>query len=144
MKTITYRLDDIQAVAGLVANDITQCSMVTLTGSLGAGKTAFTGALLAHMGVLESVVSPTFNYLNCYQTSDGRSIYHFDLYRLKNIGEFERAGFGEYLNQPNSLVIIEWPEIIQNFLKNSWCAINIIVEPDERRTITWTMINKDL
>jgi tRNA A37 threonylcarbamoyladenosine biosynthesis protein TsaE len=41
-------------------------------------------------------------------------IFHFDLYRLKNVSELENIGFFECLQ--NEVCIIEWPEIAMKFL----------------------------
>ena len=43
----------------------------------------------------QHVNSPTFVYLNIYQGS--RTVYHFDLYRLRDADEFLSMGFDEML-----------------------------------------------
>ena len=112
MKKIEYSLDQINQVAQQFLEIIKDKQIVTFTGGLGAGKTTFIQAVLRQMGVLSPIISPTFTYFNQYHAADGRIIYHFDLYRLKDLKEFEMAGFFEYLYQPNSIVFIEWPEIL--------------------------------
>lgn len=134
MKTIQYDLSQIDQVADQLLNAAVGVLAITLTGSLGAGKTTLVGALLRHLGVNEPVASPTFAYVNMYLLADGRTVYHFDLYRLKNIQEFEQAGFFDYLYQPNSLAIIEWPEILQPFLHYKVCHVDLVaIDQTQRR-----------
>jgi tRNA threonylcarbamoyladenosine biosynthesis protein TsaE len=112
MNLLSYQLPDIDLAAAKILHALTPCRVFVLTGSLGAGKTTLSSALLRLMGVAEPVISPTFTYVNHYQDGAGHSVYHFDLYRIKTLQEFENLGFFEYFEQPNSLVLIEWPEVL--------------------------------
>lgn len=139
MKKIQYSLSEIETVAQNLLKDAANCSVITLSGSLGAGKTTLTKALLAQLGVAQdSVISPTFTYMNVYRAADGKIVYHFDLYRLKSLQEFEQAGFFEYLYQPNSLVLIEWPEIIASILVSSVCAVELHTIDQQKRQINYS------
>jgi len=98
MKQIKYSLDNIDAVAQQLLADIDDAQVVTFTGSLGAGKTTFVRSLARAMGVTEPVTSPTFTYFNVYHVPEEslspiKLIHHFDLYRLRNLQDFESAGF---------------------------------------------------
>ncbi len=119
MKKI-YNLAQLPEIINLIIVSLKSNSIniVTLTGQLGAGKTTLVQSLLRTWGVQEAITSPTFTYVNCYKLNTGLKIYHFDLYRLLTLDNFIELGFDEYLGQPNSLVIIEWPEIIAPILKN--------------------------
>lgn len=112
-----------------------QCTIYTFTGPLGAGKTTLVKALLKEFGVHVPITSPTFNYLNVYENSKGEVLYHFDLYRLKNINEFLEAGFDEFLFTPNSWTFIEWPEIIQPLLTKNVCAIALDYGADNEHRV---------
>ncbi|MFZ5954035.1 MAG: tRNA (adenosine(37)-N6)-threonylcarbamoyltransferase complex ATPase subunit type 1 TsaE [Candidatus Dependentiae bacterium] len=90
--------------------------IITFTGPLGAGKTTLVQLFLKRCGVQETITSPTFTIMNSYHNNKGETFYHFDLYRLTNLDDFFQGGFEEYLYQPNSVVCIEWPEIIMPFL----------------------------
>ncbi len=136
-KTIKYTIQQLDDVVRTFSEDIGAVSIVTLTGSLGAGKTAFVGALLKHWGVSSAVTSPTFAYVNIYELADGRTVYHFDLYRLKNMQEFEAAGFFEYLYQPKGVALIEWPEIIAPALLRDVCRVSLEVAGEVERIITY-------
>ncbi|USN59129.1 MAG: tRNA (adenosine(37)-N6)-threonylcarbamoyltransferase complex ATPase subunit type 1 TsaE [Candidatus Peribacteria bacterium] len=43
---------------------------------------------------------------------DKVSVYHFDLYRLKDYDEFFAIGGEDILDNNDGIVLIEWPEII--------------------------------
>jgi tRNA threonylcarbamoyladenosine biosynthesis protein TsaE len=81
-----------------------------LQGGMGAGKTTLVKHLCRELGVSASVQSPTFSLVNEYLTDRGSSVFHFDLYRLKNTRELLEIGIEEYLDSGN-YCFIEWPEI---------------------------------
>ena len=83
-------------------------------GNLGAGKTTFTQFLLKSLESKDEVSSPTYAIVNEYHSPKGK-IFHFDLYRMKNIGEVYDIGIEEYLDS-GFLNIIEWPEIYEEEL----------------------------
>ncbi|MFA5998559.1 MAG: tRNA (adenosine(37)-N6)-threonylcarbamoyltransferase complex ATPase subunit type 1 TsaE [Candidatus Babeliales bacterium] len=141
MKTVRYQIQDIDNVASQFSKDARDAAVITFTGSLGAGKTTFVGALLKSWGVDVPVASPTFAYLNIYTLADGRTAYHFDLYRLKNIQEFEMAGFFEYLYQSNSVALIEWPEIVEPVLTHSVCNVELRSVGQDERIMTYEFKN---
>lgn len=89
-------------------------SILLLKGNLGAGKTTFTKFLLESFGSEDSVSSPTYAIVNEYNTPKGK-VYHFDLYRLKNVEEVFDIGIEEYLDSA-FLSIIEWPEVYEDQL----------------------------
>ena len=72
--------------------------VLVLSGELGAGKTKFVEGILAHFDLQDEISSPTFTIVNEYK-NDKISIYHFDLYRLGDIYEFENIGGGEYFSK---------------------------------------------
>lgn len=112
----TYSLAQLPEIVTLLRDDLQSRSIMALTGQLGTGKTTLVQSLLRSWGVQEAITSPTFTYVNCYKLNTGLIIYHFDLYRLLTLESFLELGFNEYLNQANSFVIVEWPEIITPIL----------------------------
>lgn len=137
-KTIMYSRDSIGDVVNSIMQIMHQFPIMTLTGPLGAGKTTIVQALLKACGIPTLIQSPTFTYVQTYVHLDGRSFHHFDLYRMQSLQQFKRIGFEEYLYQPDSWSIIEWPEIIQPLLRKSVCVITIDYNPlnAENRIIT--------
>lgn len=89
-------------------------NILLLKGNLGAGKTTFSQFLLKNLGSKDEVSSPTYAIVNEYNSPKGK-VFHFDLYRLKNIEEAYDFGIEEYLDNA-FLCIIEWPEIYETEL----------------------------
>ncbi len=58
------------------------------------------------------IKSPTYTYYNKYD-----DIYHFDLYRLKKYDEFFAIWWEDVLDNNNWVILIEWPELIENYYK---------------------------
>jgi tRNA threonylcarbamoyladenosine biosynthesis protein TsaE len=142
-KRIEYTLEQLDQVVVAVYEEITPGSIVILNGLLGAGKTTFIQKLCHLQGVKEPVVSPTYSYVTTYELPDV-TIYHFDLYRISGIEEFESLGFYEYLNNVNSLICIEWPERIASLLMREAYADRIIsltfmyvMSDEKKREIRW-------
>ena len=94
-----------------------QHNILLLKGNLGAGKTTFTQFLLKKLGSNDEVSSPTYAIVNEYDSPKGK-IFHFDLYRMKNITEVYDIGIEEYLDNA-FLCIIEWPEIYEKELSET-------------------------
>ncbi len=113
MKFSTHHIEDWQNIAEAVAAELRH-PVLLLKGNLGAGKTTFTQFLLKNLGSSDEVSSPTYSIVNEYSTPKGK-IYHFDLYRLKNIEEVYDIGIEEYLDNA-FLCIIEWPEVYEDEL----------------------------
>ena len=64
-------------------------------------------------------------------------IIHVDCYRLDDPQELFYLGLEEYLNRPDSIVLIEWADKIKNYIKKFkkiiWLKIKII---NNQRIIT--------
>ncbi len=90
-------------------------SIFTFTGPLGAGKTTLIRSILRQCGVVGGVTSPTFGYVNSYQ-SNGVTYNHFDLYRITSVDEFMVLGFDEYFAKKDSVSFVEWPDVISSLL----------------------------
>lgn len=134
-KEIIYNLDQLPQVAKELASELQNCAVVTFVGELGAGKTTLVKKLLSNWGVQGEVVSPTFTYVNCYKNEQGEKFFHFDLYRIKDLESFYELGFDEYLYQPNSMCLIEWPDVIESLLKGRVCRLNIEHVSNEERKL---------
>ena len=125
--------DQMHAVAQEIVSK--KPKIITLSGPLGAGKTTLVQHILGSLGITEPIQSPTYAYVTTYVTPTGLNIFHFDLYRLRNLQDFIDAGFEEYLYQANSLCLIEWPDIIESLLTHDVCKVVLEYEGSEQRSI---------
>ncbi len=105
----SQRIENVDAMLALgreCARDSKAGDIWILDGDLGAGKTHWTKGFVAGIGSNQEVTSPTFSLVHEYR--DGRlPVFHFDFYRLKDIGELHALGWDEYLDQ-DAVVIVEW------------------------------------
>ena len=90
--------------------------IVFLVGDLGTGKTTLVKEIINALGANDQVKSPTFTIIEPYENTLA-NIYHMDLYRINNSSELESIGLEEYLNEPNAIIFIEWPENSFGYLK---------------------------
>ena len=129
---VDYKLDEIQKVAKKVTQEINS-NIILLSGEVGAGKTTLIKEILKILKVNDNVNSPTFSIINEYLSDDKKTIYHIDLYRIKNIDELHSIGFFEYLESDN-LCFIEWGNMIENKIKASYNKF-LIEKGDNIRSI---------
>lgn len=110
-------------------------SIVCLFGELGAGKTTFIKGLAAGAAGWDrdQVSSPTFVYLNIYQGT--KTVYHFDLYRLRDADEFLSMGFDEYFFA-GGICCLEWSEKIEAILPHDCIRVFFKHAGNNRREIT--------
>ena len=126
-------LDGIAGAAREFVEQIGTNRVFAFYGNMGAGKTTFIKAVCEHLGVKDAVTSPTFAIVNEYE-SDMGAIYHFDFYRIKNLGEVMDLGFEDYAYSGN-LCLMEWPELIEELLPENTVNVNISETPGGGRTV---------
>ena len=134
MKLLLNNLSDIDAVAQKFVDNMGNRNIFAFYGEMGAGKTTFIKALCKILGVAETITSPTFAIVNEYNKEDGDPIYHFDFYRIKNIGEAYDFGYEDYFYSGH-LCFIEWPELIEPLLPESVVKVQIVVMDNGKRSI---------
>ena len=113
--------------------------LVTLSGELGAGKTAFTKALGEVLEVGETVTSPTFIMMKVYETQRAwpKRLVHIDAYRLTSGTELTPLRFDELYADKENLIVLEWPEQVKDTLSAADVAITLSLGEGESRTITY-------
>lgn len=131
-------LTELPEVARQLINDLDDRTVITFNGEMGAGKTTFINALCRELGVeSDDTSSPTFALVNEYRSdTTAELIYHFDLYRLENLEEALDMGIEDYLDC-GALCLIEWPQVIDALLPTDVVEVNICVNPDGSREISW-------
>jgi tRNA threonylcarbamoyl adenosine modification protein YjeE len=114
--------------ARIVAEELRPGDLVTLSGGLGAGKTALARALvrtLTNDPDLE-VPSPTFTLMQVYDSPHG-PIVHADFYRLSGGYELVELGWDE--TTENAITLVEWPERAEDALKSEHLDIRLDFAP---------------
>lgn len=129
-----FELPDEAATAALATRIGAQLrvgDVLTLTGGLGAGKTAFARALitalLTPLGLVEEVPSPTFSLVQQYQIGQ-INLWHFDLYRLSGPQECYELGLEEAFADGVSL--IEWPDRLGALLPGNRLELHLEIPAD--------------
>lgn len=105
-----------------IAAGLKSAEVVCLYGDLGAGKTTLVKGIAEGLGIKEEITSPTFTLMNVYEVKSPRSkvksLVHIDTYRLKDEQELLDIGAEDYVGQPVTVTIIEWPEKIKRLIRN--------------------------
>ena len=83
--------------------------VVGLRGDLGAGKTTWVRAMLRGLGLGTRIPSPTYTLLEHYRVGE-LLVVHLDLYRLAAEAELENLGLRDWLDQPRTWILVEWPD----------------------------------
>ena len=140
IETLTELSDEAARFVGSLSPNPSTATLVTLSGELGAGKTAFVKAVAAHLGVEDTVTSPTFVLEKIYILPDGHAferLVHIDAYRLEKGSEVAALGFDELMRDSGNLVLLEWPEKIADVLPEPSQHLSFILRADGSRTITY-------
>lgn len=132
--TITYSLEDIPRIAKQILAQNPN-KVVLLVGEMGAGKTTLIKALVASLGVQNATSSPTFSLVNEYHTEANGTVYHFDVYRIKEETEAYDFGMDEYLYSGH-WCFVEWPEKIPTLIPQAHSTIKIKVLSPTTRELT--------
>ncbi|MEG1635589.1 MAG: tRNA (adenosine(37)-N6)-threonylcarbamoyltransferase complex ATPase subunit type 1 TsaE [Rikenellaceae bacterium] len=114
-----HNLDDLAFIAQDIMDiihDNAESNIVLFYGEMGAGKTTLIRKMCDAAQVTDTVTSPTFAIINEYEIPDGKTIFHFDFYRIESLNEVYDLGYDEYFYSGN-LCFIEWPEKIEPILK---------------------------
>ncbi len=129
--TKVTQLSELPPVARQLLSSYPESRLFTFTGDLGAGKTTFIKAICEELEVADEVNSPTYSLVNEYLGKE--TVYHLDLYRLKDLQEALDAGIEEYLYS-GCYCFIEWPQIVLPLVEQH-VAVRIEVLDNQERTI---------
>jgi tRNA threonylcarbamoyladenosine biosynthesis protein TsaE len=91
--------------------DLSPGERIFFSGDLGVGKSTFIRYLLRKYtnNPVLIVRSPTYTYYQKYN-----DVYHFDLYRIEDYATWTSIGGEEIQESNTSIMLIEWPEILEN------------------------------
>lgn len=105
-----------------------------LHGDLGAGKTTATQVIARELGITEIVNSPTFVIKKIYQTNFQifKTLIHMDAYRLTSEDNLDIFDLEKDFSAPNTLITIEWPEMIEKIIPSNAFHVKIDQEGEGR------------
>lgn len=137
----THSAEQTRASGKRFAESVIPETLLCLQGDLGAGKTTFVQGLLEGLGASRPYISPTFVIMKQYdlptRSATGvERVYHADAYRVET-KDFETLGFAEWCADPKGIVILEWPERIQNLLPEKRITITLKSISENEREITF-------
>ena len=111
---IVKSLEHLNSLSQKVAEKLSKNDCVFLIGEIGVGKTTFARFLINYLQEkngekITEVLSPTFNLLYEYDLKEIK-IMHYDLYRIRDEKELKQLGI--FLDNQDTIKIIEWPQLI--------------------------------
>ena len=98
--------------------------VVELIGDVGAGKTTLAKGIGEGLKIDEPIASPSFTISRLYSARDGLQLAHYDFYRLLDAGLMADE-LAEAIDQPDSITLIEWGEVVAGVLPRDRLTINI-------------------
>ncbi len=125
-KIVSHSENDTRQAAREFAATLKGGDVIALVGDLGAGKTAFTKGLAEYFRIEGEVQSPTFTIVNEY--NGDLDLFHFDAYRLENVGIDECDWMDDYLFG-DGICIIEWAQNIEKILPRGYFLVRIEKNP---------------
>ena len=107
---------DTKSISQKFSNYLSKGDIIFLYGEIGVGKTTFIKHLINNLQNINKlkpteVPSPTFTIVNEYKI-DEIIINHYDLFKIKDPKELFNIGIFE--DNPEKVILVEWPEIISD------------------------------
>lgn len=136
MQTVEFSsssVSDTSRLAAALAREVRPRDALLLTGDLGAGKTTFTKAFCAALGVTDQVTSPTFTLVHEYRGSS-LTVCHADLYRLERTGELADLGLDD-ARRAGAVLVVEWGDLAPEEFDDA-LIISFVHAGDTTRHIT--------
>jgi tRNA threonylcarbamoyladenosine biosynthesis protein TsaE len=124
-----------EAFGAMLATLVQPGDVVTLEGTLGAGKTSVARGLLAALGLAGEAPSPSFAIVQPYEPPEVRfPVMHVDLYRIDDPAEIEELALDDA--RYDSLLLVEWPERAGPDYWPDALRLSLTIEPDGTRGLT--------
>lgn len=120
-----------------LADKATAGDIFALQGDLGSGKTTFVKGFAKALGIKKEITSPTFVFLKQYPI-DSRGItllVHVDCYRISSREDAQSIGLLEFFDREDIILLIEWPERIEELLPERTNMLRFSYIDDKTRII---------
>ena len=137
MKTFTtHSAEETTDLGRKLSAEIKPGSVVLLRGDLGAGKTTLVKGIAEGFKAAEAedVTSPTFTLIHEYRGAQV-TLFHIDLYRIDTQRELDTLGLDDLMT-PQSVLLIEWGEKFERFVRERSAEIAIEHLGGDNRRIT--------
>jgi tRNA threonylcarbamoyladenosine biosynthesis protein TsaE len=135
---VNFSLNEIGATAKKMLADTSNYKVFAFHGEMGAGKTTFIHALCEAMNIADVVTSPTFSIINQYKTKQAQTVYHMDLYRIKDENEAINAGVEDCLYSGN-ICLVEWPGKAPGIFPDNTLLVSITSVDDNTRKLKYNL-----
>jgi len=130
---VSHNEEDTRKLGRELARLLPDPAVVALVGTLGSGKTRFVQGLAEGCGCDPRLVtSPTFVLIQEYLGR--RRLYHFDVYRLKDVSEFVDLGTEEYFVR-SGITAIEWADRVRGYLPTERVDVFFEIRDTDTRTV---------
>lgn len=151
MEIMSHSLDETEEAARLALDRITtgkyskdKALVIGLVGDLGSGKTTFVKSIAKLLEIKKVITSPTFVLQKSYSIPEKftkqlgyNTFVHIDAYRLESGKELKSIGWDELVLNKNNLILLEWPERVEDILDGDVVYISFEFIDEKTRKITW-------
>ena len=113
-----------QHLGALLADGLKAGDVISLSGPLGAGKSALARAIIVAANPYESdIPSPTFSLIQIYELADRTPLWHLDLYRIESPEDAMQLGLDDAFL--DAVCLIEWPDRLEKFLPDRTLSVHL-------------------
>lgn len=135
-EVITHSPEETIAFGHTLVELLAPPKLLLLRGDLGAGKTTLVKGIAAgfHAADEEDVTSPTFTLVHEYRGPHA-NLYHIDLYRIDTQRELDTLALDDLRAEPNGILLIEWGEKFERFVRERDVEIFLERESETARRI---------
>lgn len=137
LKITTHSSQETIDLGAVIGKALKGGEVIELVSDLGGGKTTFVKGLAMGFGSTDPAASPSFTISFTYSREDGKQIHHFDFYRLTEPG-IMAAELEEYIGDANSVVLVEWGEIVADTLPPQRVTVEIKARSDTDRELIFS------
>jgi tRNA threonylcarbamoyladenosine biosynthesis protein TsaE len=141
-KVIIPNLKDFENWAKKFTDSLVQqkgATIICLSGDVGVGKTTLTQFVARFLKIENPITSPTFVIQKEYDISNHawiKKLIHIDAYRLGKKEDLEYLGWQEIIANPEHLIVVEWPEIVEGITMPDPIHIHLEIQDDRARILT--------